>query len=982
MEARETRLRPDDWPGAIADTDGPQIVVAGPGTGKTEFLVQRVINLVESGKARRGEIVVLCFSRRAAADLRRRIEDGVGATGAPIDVTTFHGLALRLIEAVSGGDRLTPLTTLEQVSVVSSLLGDEDPEAWPLTYRGILTTPAFAAEVADFLLRCSERLLTPADLRAKSAERADWRGLPGLFDRYLARLGETGRTDYGSLLVSAVEVLRTRPGEELASNYRYVLVDEYQDTSPVQAEMARRVAAQHNNLTVAGDPYQSIYSFRGAELRNVADFAIEYPQCQRWVLAQSFRVPESILTAALRVVSSGDLPGAAGHVDPAPHPGRSEAYVFDQETGEAEWIAREVEHAIRVEGIASSAIAVLVRSKKELLNELSRALGRRNIPHDPPESRLVDHPAVRLIQDLTNLARNTQAATGVHSADADRAARRVLLGPLVGLELGAERALLRERKRTGASWSRLIATALPDREGLAALIDSPQWASQSTAVDGFWHLWTTLEGIESIVEDPNRIDWRRAWTSFAQVLARQAERDRGVSLGRYFDLTEEEDFEPTPLITFRSEEPRVTLTTLHQAKGLEFDVVFIANAVEGVFPDLRRSRRMLRPELLSPDRTTDAQAQHLFQVQEEMRLAYTAMTRARLRVAWTATQAGVDQGERRPSRFLVAASGSTSLADVGPPPPRVSDPVTLAEAEIELRRLLTDPGADDVDRLVAVAALADGPPSGWDPAVFPGVVVPGPDSPVLGESIHLSPSQADSYDRCPRRYVLERRLRLGDAASPYAHFGTLVHEALEIAEREVVGSGELHATLDKAIEAVEQVWESADFGSVALNRAWFGKAVETVSHLYEHWPNPNGRPTALETPVEKTIAGVDWMGKVDRVEDTGEGLRVVDYKTSTQAMQIADAATSVQLGFYASAIADKIGPVTEAQFWYPRAKTKSVTTRALDLENLHAVEEKMVQVTESIRAEVWAPRSGDHCKKCPFRHSCPAWPEGKGAFLP
>jgi len=127
VDEREIRVAPEDWQPAIESTKGHQIVVAGPGTGKTEFLVRRVGHLVESGKAARSELVVLCFSRRAAADLRVRIEDIVGATGVPIDVTTFHSLALRLLETAADGTRPVPLTTPEQIAVVADLLETEEP---------------------------------------------------------------------------------------------------------------------------------------------------------------------------------------------------------------------------------------------------------------------------------------------------------------------------------------------------------------------------------------------------------------------------------------------------------------------------------------------------------------------------------------------------------------------------------------------------------------------------------------------------------------------------------------------------------------------------------------------------------------------------------------------------------------------------------------------------------------------------------------
>ena len=961
------------------------MIVAGPGTGKTEFLVRRVEHIISEEKAKRDEIVVLCFSRRAASDLSKRIEKSVGITGMPIDTTTFHSLALRLGETAAGGVRLTPLTTPEQVGVVADILQSENTDHWPLTYRGILKTQAFAVEVADFLMRCSERLLTPEDLAERAEERADWRGLPGLYSRYIKKLDAEQRTDYGTLLADTVNLLMGADGQELVERFRYVLVDEYQDTSRAQARMADLIAQNSGNLTVAGDPYQSIYSFRGAELRNVAEFTQRHSDAARIVLSESFRVPAGILDPALRVVSSGELPGAAGPVTPAEHKGRTETYLFDQETGEAEWIAKEVDHAMRVDGVPANAIAVLVRSKKEMINELSRAFDRRRIPHDPPAARLVDHAAVRVFHDLVVVATSggsLPTTSPADAADADRAMRRILLGPMLGLTLGQERELSRARRRTWSAWSQVVKEHLPEHSGLTEILDEPDWATSLSAVDGFWHAWTRLDTVGSMVADPERAEWRRTWTAFAQVLSRQAERDRSLSLARFFELTEDEGFEATPLISHSGSTDGVTLTTLHQAKGLEFDLVFIANAVEGIFPDLRRGRRMLRPELLSPERTTNPLAQHMFQLQEEMRLAYTAMTRARLRVVWTATDAGVDQGERRPSRFIIAASETGELADLGPPTESRGDPVTLTEAETALRRDLMNPDSPAHERLAAASVLAHNTIDSWDARNFAGVAESGPDSPIIEGSFRLSPSQAESYRRCPRQYALERRLRLGDVTSPYAHFGTLVHAALEAAEKDVIGTGKVHADLHDSLRHLRESWQEADFGTPELNTAWLGKAEEAVTRLYENWPNGDGFPTELEKRVSMIIDGIEWFGFIDRVEQTSSGIRVIDYKTSTQAMTKDAAAESIQLAFYASAVAAEGGEVVQAQLWYPRAATKSVSTRELDLDRLEELQDEMVDVTASIRDEVWSPKVGDHCERCAFRLSCPAWPDGKGAYLP
>ncbi len=248
----------------------------------------------------------------------------------------------------------------------------------------------------------------------------------------------------------------------------------------------------------------------------------------------------------------------------------------------------------------------------------------------------------------------------------------------------------------------------------------------------------------------------------------------------------------------------------------------------------------------------------------------------------------------------------------------------------------------------------------------------------------MSPSQADSYSACPRKYALERRLHLGDAGSPHARFGTLVHSALEAAEKAVVGTGRPHAELDAVIVELERVWaDEADFGTPQLDAAWLRHAVGAVTRLYSNWPSPDGVPIGLELRVEETIDGTPWVGVIDRLERVGDNLKVVDYKTSKSPPKVADAAVSIQLGFYASAVGKARGePVTEAEMWFPRFESKAVTKRSLDISSLREIEEEMSRVTAAIKSEAWEPTVGDACRYCSFKRSCPAWPEGQGAYLP
>lgn len=976
----EILVAPDEWSDAVAHTDGPQLVVGGPGAGKSEFLVRRATHLIDVKGIQPEEVLILSFSRRGAADLRTRIAAALDRSGTPLSALTFHSLAMRIIEAHgSAGDwqrAPTLLTGPEQASLVAEVLSAQDPAEWPLPFRDLLGEAAFSDEVADFILRAAERLADGAAIVAQGYQ--DWRAIPGLLDAYRSTLIERGRIDYGTLQTEAVRLLAD-PGVQAAisAKTRFVLVDEYQDTTVAQAAIVAGVAGA-GNVTVAGDPYQSIYSFRGAELSNVAEFPARFPMpdgspAQRIVLTTSFRVPAAILDAAVRLTTGAGLPGAAGPMEPAGPGGGVETYSFDQHSNEAEWIASEIQRIHLRDRTPYRRIAVLVRSKRRFLPELSRALDRRGIPHDRPDARLVDHPAVRPLLDLVRAA----ARPG---PDGTAALRRVFLGPPCGLTLSEVRDIERIALSAGTE------AALADERvpgAVAALVGDPGWAISAPAADGFWQAWITLDHFADIVTDQSRTDDRAAVASFAQALNRLTERDPSATLADYTRMSEAEDFEATPLLEYRGSADRVTLTTLHQSKGMSFDVVFIADAREGVLPDLRTRDSLLGARRLTPTLGASDTAYATFRLQEERRLAYSAMCRAAVRVVWTCTTTGFDGGEGVPSRFLPLVANS-SMEHATRRPRQWSTPTTPLEAEAWLRRRLAEPRLPLVSRLAAAAALAEA--AAWrprHPSMFAGFLERGPDTGLVGSDPVLSASQADSYQRCPRRYAFERRLRVDRGGSSYQELGSVIHAALESAERTAADREDDHATVDDALRALDATFDSAAFGGGAWGEAWRSRAQAIVRRLYELWPG-KGPGVGFEEPFETTHAGVRWTGRIDRLERREDGLHVVDYKTGTSVPRVEDAKRSLQLGLYVLAMrATHATPVAGAEFWYPAAgmdRAKSITTRHLDTSLLAEVGELLEATADGIRNERWPTVTGGQCDRCPVRLVCPEWPEGQEAF--
>ena len=183
--------------------------------------------------------------------------------------------------------------------------------------------------------------------------------------------------------------------------------------------------------------------------------------------------------------------------------GVAETHIFDQESAEAEWIAAEVERMIRLERTPPSEVAVVVRSKRDFLNEMSRALARRQIPHDEPRARLVDHPAIRAVDDLVTIAAaQSDSVDDPSPALIDNAMRRVLLGPFYRMTLSRFRELERFHLRTGKPWLEVIVENEPGFTGLIGLVSETAWACDVSAADGFWHWWVNIDGVETVVGRP------------------------------------------------------------------------------------------------------------------------------------------------------------------------------------------------------------------------------------------------------------------------------------------------------------------------------------------------------------------------------------------------------------------------------------------------------------------------------------------------
>jgi superfamily I DNA/RNA helicase/RecB family exonuclease len=742
---------------------GPLLVLAGPGTGKTTTLVECVVDRLERRGVMPDRLLVLTFSRKAAADLRARIAARLGRTTVTPMAMTFHAFCYALVrrfgeevgvESDSFGAPLRLLTGPEQeFRVRETLQGSLETgrAEWTTSLARAFPTRAFASEVRAVLAKARQLGMDPDDVMAAghATGREEWVSIGAFFDEYLDVLDAEGVLDYAEL-VHRCRILLTRPEivATLRSEISCVFVDEYQDTDPSQVRLLQVIAHDGRDVIVVGDPDQSIYGFRGAEARGILDF----PELFRTrdgapapvlALDRTRRFGSALLTASRRIVSRLGLPRslpaevfeAFRHpiADPELPKGRVQVFTCSSAGAEAEHIADILRSAHLRDNLAWTDMAVLVRAGRTMIPALTRALVAAGVPVEVAgdEIPLAADPAVRPLL----LALQVAARGCTPTADE---AQLLLTSPLGGMDSMATRRLgraLREAERAelaGAALPRpsaqLIRAALRHQDLLdgcppsleveaarhmAGLLRRCEHAIRtgSTAEEALWLLWSQTAWPEKLRHQASRGGeaGRRANRDLDAICAlfEIAARSEEVSgLRGVTGFLAEVEGQQIPADPLRESELRgsaVRVLTAHRAKGLEWDLVVVAGVQEGRWPDVRRRGSLLEPDRLGRHEVM-APVPTAIRIADERRLFYVACTRARSRLVVTAV-AGTEGEADQPSRFITELGVAPREL-----PGRPRRPLTLAALVAELRSIAVDPEASPRLREEAgirLARLAD-----------------------------------------------------------------------------------------------------------------------------------------------------------------------------------------------------------------------------------------------------------------------------------
>ena len=615
---------------AVLHGEGPLLILAGAGSGKTRVLTHRIAYLVGTGQARPGEILAITFTNKAADEMRGRVGSLVGEQARAMWVMTFHAACARMLR--SNADRLgytrgfTIYDEQDSLRLVKQCVDELDVDPKRFAPRGI------RRQISD----AKNQLLDAEAYRLKVSSFFE-QTAADVYELYEQRAHSMNAMDFDDLLFRCVNVLELFPEvrDRYRRSFRHVLVDEYQDTNHAQYRWLQLLAEEHRNLSVVGDDDQSIYQFRGADIRNILDFEDDYPDAHVVKLEQNYRSTQTILSAANAVIShnrarkSKELWSDLGQGEPV------HVRELEDEHAEARFVVSEIEGLVEAGG-SRDEIAVFYRTNaqsrvlEDMLvrygvsyqviggtrfyerAEIKDALAYLNLLVNPSDvvafQRIVNSPRRGIGQ--TSQGRIVGYANTIGDSVFEVAARPEAVP---GLATAATRAVerfmsvmvrLRERAVGGASVGDLLHEVL-DETGYLAALEAERTIEAQGRLENLEELVGVAREYDATAEEP-------ALEEFLQQIALFSEQD-----------------------ALRDEEGIVTLMTLHNAKGLEYPVVFVIGCEDGVFPHMR--------------------AIEAGDLEEERRLCYVGVTRAKreLYLSYARTRALFGSREwNLPSRFL------------------------------------------------------------------------------------------------------------------------------------------------------------------------------------------------------------------------------------------------------------------------------------------------------------------------------------------
>lgn len=621
---------------AVLHADGPLLILAGAGSGKTRVLTHRIAYLIEELGVNPWNILAITFTNKAAGEMRQRVDNLVGFGSESIWVSTFHSMCVRIlrrfIDRLGYDSRFTIYDTDDQKTLMKAVCKKVDIDTKQFKERMLLSVISSA----------KNEMILPEEFELNAGGDFAQLKIAKVYREYEAQLKANNALDFDDLLVKTVQLLQTQPDvrENYQERFRYIMVDEYQDTNTVQFKLVSLLAGKYRNLCVVGDDDQSIYKFRGANIRNILDFEKKYPDAKVIKLEQNYRSTGNILNAANGVIRNNKgrknktLWTANGEGE------KISLRQFDTAYDEAEFIAEDIKKEVR-DGASYNDNAVLYRT-----NAQSRLLEEKFIAMNIPYKIVggINFYARREIKDILAYLKT------VDNGQDDLSVRRIINVPKRGIGLTTINRIQEAADERGISfYEALLAPEMIPGVGrsaskldsFAALIEYFKGQAEKESLTDLLNEILDMTGYAQNLEADDEIDAESRLQNIEELLNKAAayeedceDRDEKATLSGFL----EEVALVADIDSLEEDQDYVVLMTLHSAKGLEFPHVYLAGMEDGLFPSYMTITGDDPEEL-----------------EEERRLCYVGITRAEQKLTLTCARKRMVRGEtqyNRISRFV------------------------------------------------------------------------------------------------------------------------------------------------------------------------------------------------------------------------------------------------------------------------------------------------------------------------------------------
>lgn len=867
-------------------------MVAGAGTGKTSVITER-INLLLSKGTPPNSILALTFTEKAASEMIDRLGDVVGFMP-EMPVMTFNAYGESLLRKYGTDIGLNRNFKVMGESAQLIFLRDRLDQL-KLDYFSPISMPdGLLSDLSNYFSTLKQNVITPEEYisyatkltekdEAEKLDKTKHLELAFAYKTYIELSRESNLIDYDDQIYLVIELLRKRPNilKEIASGYEYVMVDEYQDTNTMQSLVVDMVSSAKSNVFVVGDDDQSIYGWRGATLANILNFKSRYPEAEEITLTENYRSSQEILDSAYNLIQNNNPYRLEAKLKinkklKAQKHGRTpEIYSFKMHEEELYWIANDIKQRI-ASGTEPNDIAVLAR-RNSTIKKLSGYLENASVEHIVIGQRyeLYREPIVRIILEAIKTVVDPNDNTSLF---------HTLTGPLFNIPM--------------QRMSRFSAAAKNEHQNLEEfilLIDDQESENIKIALQNI-KIWRDKAAILTVGQLAYEI---LSDSGYKDYLYNAALKDHSSALAvsrlaelfGNFKEFENIALQPSAMAYIEAlpalqaagdsneddsmdlSNKMVSLLSVHKSKGLEWQVVYIVDCSEGSFPLKNIATNIKLPEKLMANKTSEAD----LAMYEERRLMYVAMTRAKDTLILTYAEHHSMASTRKPSRFLIEAFGPEAIV------------------------AKSNDGVFEINALSATSVSTNNSPI--------------PKNILVNDSVVLSVSQISKYLECPLDFYYKYILNVPSPPNAALEYGNILHGLLEEINNSLI-LGKL-IELKELQRILKETWPRVGFLSARQRDRSFIQAENTIKNVYKRITTEPIIPLASEKPFKVLLDDIKLTikGRFDAVFPYGDGVEIVDYKTSTQVDNIDKAKrranSSEQLTLYALAWQKMEGDIPE-----------------------------------------------------------------------